>query len=102
MKENTNKKSDFTIGDLRALGVIDLMPNGFTAFYDNAMWEEEDSRFEYWPEAKVWTTIGENVNGEVMSISAEDFEKCIVTSIGSTDINLMTPAFFITLPKEEN
>ena len=101
MKENTNKKSDFTIGDLRALGIIDLMPNGFTAFYDNAMWEEEDSRFEYWPKAKVWTTIGENVNGEVMSISAEDFEKCIVTSIGSTDVNLMTPAVFITLPKLE-
>lgn len=97
-------KKDKTIGDLKALGIFDYMPNGFDVFLDDTRMSELDSRFVYDEETDSYS-CAENPNIDAAtSLSHDEFYDSVVTGISSSKWDTDVPGIYIipAKSKEEN
>jgi hypothetical protein len=101
---NIAVKKDKTIGDLKALGILDYMPNGFDVFLDDTGISELDSRFIYDEETNSYRCADNQDIDAATSLSKDELYDSIVTGISSSKWDTDVPGIYIipAKSKEEN
>jgi hypothetical protein len=97
-------KKDKTIGDLKALGILDYMPNGFDVFLDDTRMSELDSRFVYDEETDSYSCAENPDIDAATSLSRDELYDSVVTGISSSKWDIDVPGIYIipAKSKEEN
>ena len=97
-------KKDKTIGDLKALGIFDYMPNGFDVFLDDTRMSELDSRFVYDEETDSYSCAENPDIDAATSLSRDELYDSVVTGISSSKWDTDVPGIYIipAKSKEEN
>lgn len=102
---NIAVKKDKTIGDLKALGILDYMPNGFDVFLDDTKFNvSDDDRFVYDEETDSYR-CAENPDIDAATwLSRDEFYNSVVTGISSSKWDTDVPGIYIipAKSKEEN